>query len=235
MKILFIGQDTFRITLSGGTTLLTDPWFKNNRFWRTVPPALGPEQIGRIDYILSSHNHLDHIDDPSLALAKKQGTIVIGSKKVAERAQKFGVSQSFGLMPGEEKKFESFSVKATPAFHPMAKDAIGFLISADGRRIYFSGDTRPDPRLTSLLQSAGKIDLALLQASCAKYFGKDDGLDLCTATALALAIKPKIAVPMHFHTRFKKKSSPEEFAKILEGSGIEVLIFGLGEEKELFK
>jgi len=117
----------------------------------------------------------------------------------------------------------------------MAKDAVGFLINADGRQIYFSGDTRPDPRLTIFLQGAGKVDLALLQASCAKYFGKDDGLDLAASTALALAIKPAIAAPMHFHTRFKKKSSPEEFAEILEGSGIEVLIFKLGEEKEIFK
>jgi L-ascorbate metabolism protein UlaG (beta-lactamase superfamily) len=235
MKILFIGQDTFKITLKSGKTLLTDPWFKDSRLWRTVPPAFSPEQIGRIDYMLPSHNHLDHVDDPSLELAKKQDSIVIGSKKVAERAKKFGVRQVFALAPGDEKMFDNFSVKATPAFHPMARDAIGFLIRTDNRQIYFSGDTRPDPALTSFLKAAGKIDLAFLQASCARYFGKDDGLDLITSTDLALAIKPAIAVPMHFHTRFKKKSSPEQFAEILKNSGIQVLIFKLDEEKEIFE
>jgi L-ascorbate metabolism protein UlaG (beta-lactamase superfamily) len=235
MKILFIGHNTFRITLASGKTLLTDPWFKNSFIWRAVGPAFSQEQVGRIDYMLSSHNHLDHIDQPSLALAKEQGSIVIGSEAVASRAQKSGVKETVPLAPGQEKNFKDFSIKATPAFHPLAKDAVGFLIKADGKQIYFSGDTRADARLTDFLLNAGAIDLAFLQISCARYFGKDDGLNVFTAAELAKAIKAKIAVPMHLHARFKRdEGGVEKFKELLKGTGTEVLVFQLGEEKTVF-
>jgi L-ascorbate metabolism protein UlaG (beta-lactamase superfamily) len=233
MKIFFVGQSTFRITLAGGTVLLTDPWFAGRGFWRAVAPACGPESVGKIDYILASHHHLDHLDRPSLALAREQGATVIGSERVAKRAVKAGVKAAMALRPGEEQGFKSFTVKATPAFHPLAKDAIGFLIRAEGRQLYFCGDTRFDPRLVQFLQECGKVDLAFLQIACAVYFGKDDGLRLETAAELAKAFSPRRVVPMHYHGRFKVKVDPERLGTLLEGTGIEALGIGLGEEKEL--
>jgi len=234
MKILFIGHNTFKFTLASGKVLLSDPWFKNSFIWRATPPAFGPGEIGRIDFMLASHNHLDHIDGPSLELAREQGSVVVGSKRVAERARKAGVEDVVALVPGEEKNFDGFSVKATPAFHPLAKDAIGFLIKTGGRIIYFSGDTRLDPRLTEFLQKNLPIELAFLQISCARYFGKDDGLNVFTAAELASAIKAQIVVPMHLHARFKhNQGGVEKFKQLLSGSGIQPLVFGLGEEKAI--
>jgi len=232
MKILFVGQCTFRIELAPGAVLLTDPWFKMNRFWRAVPPACSPEELGPIHYLLSSHNHLDHIDRPSLELARAQGATVIGSRRVAKRARRFGIQEAVALSPGEEKSFGAFSVLATPAFHPLAADAIGFLIRAQGKQIYFCGDTRPDPRLISFLQAVGPIDLAFLQIACAVYFGKDDGLNLHTAAELAKAFSPRLAAPMHYHGR-NKQADPREFADLLAGSGIAVKIFERGEEADI--
>lgn len=233
MKILFVGQGTFRLTLEDGTVLLTDPWFKNNPVWRAVPPALGPDQLGTIHFLLSSHNHLDHIDRPSLELAKKQGATVIGSHRVARRASRFGIKDSIAMKPGEEKAFGSFSVKATPAFHPLAKDAIGFIITTSGKQIYYCGDTRPHPELIEFLQREGTIDLAFLQIACARYFGKDDGLNLRTAAELARAIAAHTVVPMHYHGRFKE-ADPAQLVRLLDGSGIEVLSIEPGQEVEVF-
>jgi L-ascorbate metabolism protein UlaG (beta-lactamase superfamily) len=233
MKILFVGQGTFRLTLDSGITLLTDPWFKMNPVWRAVPPALAPNQVGRIDFILSSHNHLDHIDRPSLELAKRQGSTVIGSERVARRARRFGLNETIGMAPGDEQSFDGFSVKATPAFHPLAKDAIGFLIRASGKQIYYCGDTRPDPKLVGFLQQAGPTDLAFLQIACARYFGKDDGLNLQTAAELAKAFEPRIVVPMHHHGRFKE-ADPTKLAPLLADTDIEALLLKPGQEVEVF-
>jgi L-ascorbate metabolism protein UlaG (beta-lactamase superfamily) len=234
MKIYFVGQSTFKLTLDGGIALLTDPWFAGVGFWRAVAPACGPEGVGRVDFILASHNHLDHIDKPSLRLAQEQGATVVGSERVAKRAAKAGVKNVVALRPGQEHSFTGFGVKATPAFHPLAKDAIGFLIRRGGRQIYFCGDTRPDARLVAFLQESGPVDLAFLQISCAVYFGKDDGLRLETAVELAKAVKPKMVVPMHYHGRFKVNVDPARLGALLAGSGIETLVIGLGEEKEVW-
>ena len=100
-------------------------------------------------------------------------------------------------------------------------------------QIYFCGDTRPDARLVAFLQESGPVDLAFLQVACAVYFGKDDGLRLETAAGLARAFSPKAVVPMHFHGRFKVNVDPARLGALLAGSGIETLVIGPGEEKEL--
>jgi L-ascorbate metabolism protein UlaG (beta-lactamase superfamily) len=233
MKILFVGQGTFRLTLEDGTALLTDPWFKMNPVWRAVPPALAPDQLGSIHFLLSSHNHLDHIDKPSLELARKQGATVIGSERVERRARRFGIENSVGMKPGEEKTFDAFSITATPAFHPLARDAIGFLIRSSGKQIYYSGDTRLNQELVGFLQQAGPIDLAFLQIACARYFGKDDGLNIETAGELARTVLPRTVVPMHYHGRFKEVD-PSGLKGLLASSGIEVMILEPGREVDIF-
>jgi len=233
MKILFVGQGTFRLTLDDGTVLLTDPWFKMNPIWRAVPPAFQPDDLGTIHFILSSHNHLDHIDKPSLKLALRQGATVVGSERVARRARRFGIKEAVAMKPGDERIFGSFSVKAAPAFHPLARDAIGFLVNAEGKKIYYCGDTRPAPELVSFLQQAGAIDVAFLQIACAVYFGKDDGLNLQTAAELAKAFKPRIVVPMHYHGRFKE-ADPSKLRELLAESGIEVVVIEPGREVDVF-
>jgi L-ascorbate metabolism protein UlaG (beta-lactamase superfamily) len=233
MKVLFVGQSTFRLALRDGPTLLTDPWFKLNPLLRAVPPWRGPEALGRIDYLLGSHNHLDHLDRPSLALAKAQGATVIGSARVARRARRFGVRETVALAPGEERDFGAFSVLATPAFHPLASDAVGFIVRAEARRVYFCGDTRPDPVLVEFLRRHGPIDLAFLQIACARYFGRDDGLNLATAARLARAFGPAIVIPMHLHGRCKE-ADPHRLATALAGSRIAVRVMERGEEVEFF-
>jgi L-ascorbate metabolism protein UlaG (beta-lactamase superfamily) len=232
MKILFIGQGTFRLTLDDGTVLLTDPWFKMNPIWRAVPPALQPEDIGTIHFILSSHNHLDHIDRPSLKLAKRQGAAVVGSERVGRRARRFGIREVIILKPGEERFFNSFSVRATPAFHPLASDAIGFLLRAGGKQIYYCGDTRPEPALVDFLGRAGQIDLAFLQIACAVYFGKADGLNLQTAAEFARSVRPGTVVPMHYDGRFKE-ADPSQLSGLVADSGIHVMVMKRGEEIEV--
>lgn len=232
MKILFVGQSTFRLTLKNGIVLLTDPWFKNNPLWRAVPPAFNPDEIGKVNFILSSHNHLDHIDRPGLELAKKYQAVVVGSERVARRASRFGIKETFGMRPGDEQTFDTFSIKATPAFHPLAKDAIGFLIRTENSRIYFCGDTRTHPELIEFLKKAGAIDLAFLQVACARYFGKNDGLNLQTAAELARAFKPRMVVPMHYHGRFKQ-ADPNRLKDILADSDIDVIVLNPGNETEV--
>ncbi len=234
MRVLFIGQCTFKITLETGIALLTDPWFKNNPIWRAVPPAMGPDDVGLFHFILSSHNHLDHIDRPSLELAKKHGAVVIGSERVARRARRFGIRHVFEMKPGEEKSFDAFSIKATPAFHPLAKDAVGFLMRTGNRQIYFCGDTRTHPELIEFLRKAGDVDMAFLQIACARYFGKDDGLNLHTAAELARAFKPRLVVPMHYHGRFKE-ADPNRLKALISDPDIDVMVLNPGQEKTLFE
>lgn len=232
MKIRFLGHNTFLLTLDDGTSLLTDPWFYRGKLLRVAPPAITPNALRSLDFLLSSHNHLDHIDNASLRLAKKLKATVVGSLKIEKRARKFGIQKVVGLKAGERFQSSSLTITAAPAQHPLESTAIGFVISAKKKRIYFSGDTRYFESLSAFLKQA-RPDLMFVQIACAKYFGKEDGMNVKTAARLVEEIKPKFAVPMHYHGRWKE-ADPNSFAAMVKKRGVEPLVFELGEEKEIF-
>lgn len=203
MRLTLIGHMTVRVEV-GGMALLTDPWF-GPRTWlerrlapRTRPPALAPDEILALDALLVSHDHIDHLDDLALALARRLGCTLISSEKAARRARRAGVREVIALRPGEKVPLGPLTVHAVPADHPLAPDAVGFVV-VGSQNFYFSGDTRWTPALRDAL-SAFALDVALVQAACAHYpFFGNDGMSLPDVAALARALRPRWTVPLHLH------------------------------------
>ena len=231
VQLRLIGHMTVLIEMDG-LTILTDPWFgprgRKERALapRIVPPAASLGELGHIDLLLVSHNHIDHCDNISLEAARDQGITVVGPRSVAKRANKLGAKSVIGLEPGmvyrinkrsgdrsihgsEDGSIDEsadgsievsrqVSIEALKAEHPLASDALAYLIRGT-RTLFFSGDTRYTPELECALKSA-KPDIALVQAACAHYpLLGDDGMSLPEAAALARAIRPSLTVPVHLH------------------------------------
>lgn len=70
-RITWIGHSTFLIQM-GGINIITDPIFGNASFFfpRILAPGITPDALPQIDYIILSHNHLDHTDLASLKALK---------------------------------------------------------------------------------------------------------------------------------------------------------------------
>ena len=71
ITITFLGHSCFKLISPQGTTVLIDPWLKDN------PQA--PKRavnVGKLHYILVSHGHGDYLGD-TIDLAKKTGAPVI--------------------------------------------------------------------------------------------------------------------------------------------------------------
>ena len=67
MEVMWLGQSCFRITTPGGKVIVTDPWLVNDP--KTPPAYRKLEALGKIDVILVTHAHPDHVaDGPALAL-----------------------------------------------------------------------------------------------------------------------------------------------------------------------
>ncbi len=203
MRLTLIGHMTVRVELDG-MALLTDPWFGPHTWLerrlapRTVPPALCPDDLPRIDALIVSHDHLDHLDKTALALARRLGCPVIGSQKAARMAARVGVREAIPLRAGQNTALGPLTVHAVRADHPLASDAVGFVV-AGSQAAYFSGDTRCTPELIQSLKPFA-LDVAMLQAACAHYpFFGDDGMALAQAAALARAVRPRWIVPLHLH------------------------------------
>jgi L-ascorbate metabolism protein UlaG (beta-lactamase superfamily) len=205
MEITLIGQATLLIKMSG-LSIMTDPWWGRFEFLRGVPITLDPEGIDPVDVMLVSHNHVDHWSGPAIELAKRRGSLVIGSRKAARRAMKAGCADVVAMSPGDEHEFRGVTFRAVRADHPFARDAVGFVVRGE-KTLYFSGDTRFTPALGDALWSY-MLDAALLQVACSRYplVGKD-GMDLDDAARLVEKIKPAAVVPIHYQVRGKTLSA----------------------------
>ena len=188
--------------------MLTDPWWGRFEFLRGVPMAADPDLLERLDLMLVSHNHVDHWSKPAIMLARRQGASVVGSQKAARRALTYRLADVAAMKPGEKREFRGVTINAVPAFHPFAKDAIGFVVEGE-KRFYFSGDTRFEPGLVAALKRF-RLDVAMLQVACSTYplVGKD-GMDLESAARLAAAVQPGLVIPVHYQVRGKVLGAEE--------------------------
>lgn len=227
MKIFGINQAGFRITTSDGKVVMTDPWLKSS-WLKIFPTPIDYKTVDRCDAVLISHAHIDHLDDATLDMVKRLGTLFVGSTKAAQRARKVGVADVVEMKEGDETEAVGLKVHAVFAEHPFAGDAIGFVIKGE-KTIYFSGDTRYSAHLVEKVKPF-KPDIAMVQIACATYH-KRDGMKIPDAARLVRELGPSVAIPMHFHDRFRHPD-PEDFTRALSDTEVRVDILRPGDEKE---
>lgn len=193
------GHDAFRV--DGPPVVYVDPF----KLGEGVPPA---------DLVLITHDHFDHLSVEDVAKIRTPQTVVVGAPEVA--AKLTGVQV---LRAGEQRTFAGVPVAAVPAyntnkqFHPKHTGKVGFLFTVAGVTFYHAGDTDLIPEMDGL-----QPDVALLPVS---------GTYVMTAAEAAEAarrIAPRVAVPMHYGTIVGSDADAREFARLLDGSGVAVVI-----------
>jgi L-ascorbate metabolism protein UlaG (beta-lactamase superfamily) len=182
-----------------GVRLLTDPILRP-RVWhlrRRVP--LDADELARIDAVLLSHVHFDHLDRPSLRMLGTDVTVVV---PVGARRLLRGFSDVREVDVGDEVRIGKLTLHATPAEHRSARltvrsaPSLGFVVSGS-RRIYFAGDTDLFGGMSAL---AGSLDVALLPVA---GWGSKVGpghLDPIRAAQALQLLRPRMAIPIHWGT-----------------------------------
>ncbi|MCF8050874.1 MAG: MBL fold metallo-hydrolase [Desulfobacterales bacterium] len=197
-KIHWLGHDGFRIDAS--KTIYVDPF----------QIAGGPAA----DIILITHEHYDHCSPEDVAKISGKETVIVTEKKSAQKLS----GDVRTVAPSESVTVKGVRIEAVPsynidkAFHPKENRWLGFLVEIDGVRIYHAGDTDFIPEMKHI-----QADIALLPVSGTYVMTAEE------AVKAALAIGPKIAVPMHYGAIVGDDSDAEKFASALEGK-MEVVV-----------
>jgi len=178
------------------------------------------------DIVLSTHSHYDHCDPAQIKKVSREDTVIIAPEDCLSKLS----GNVKALKPGEETMIDNIKIKALHAYnikrfrspgnpyHPKGF-GVGYVITVEGKRIYHAGDTDFIPEMKELKD----IDVALLPT------GDTYTMDNIEAAEAAIAINPKIAIPMH---TWGKDVTPFK-EKIEKNSKIKVVVLKEGEEYTL--
>ncbi len=184
-----------------------------------------PEELEKADLILVTHHHRDHCKRVTVDRLRRPDTLVIAP---ARCTRELG-NDIKTIKPGERQYLDDLVIEAVQAYnteqgsstrkqHPKG-EGVGYLIVMEGKTIYHAGDSDFIPEMREL----GRVDAALLP------IGGTFTMDINEAAEAAIAINPKVLIPMH---RFE--AEPLKLAEeIGTRSDIKLISLDIGETYRL--
>lgn len=225
MKFTYYGHSCFALE-TGGKKLLFDPFISHNELAKHIDiNSLAP------DYILLSHGHGDHIAD-LFTIEKNSGAMVICIADIAGWLGNKGITNVHGMNIGGGFNFNFGRVKMVYALHSSSMpdgayggNPAGFVIYAEGKKVYFAGDTALTMDMKLLAEE--KLDWAILPIGDNYTMGADDAIK---ATGF---IGCKNVIGVHYDTfpviRINKAETTEKFTK----AGLNLKLVPIGDSLEL--
>ena len=175
--VTWIGHATLLVQLDG-VNFLTDPnWARRSGPFgglvgvkRFTPPPMRLEDLPRIDFVLISHDHYDHLDEPTVRrlaeVFNPTFVVPLGLKSwLADR----GITNAVELDWGQSVKLKGVTVVCSPAQHGSGRTMVdqgrrlwSSWAVLGSQRFYFAGDTGYYSHFKDIGDALGPFDLAAL-------------------------------------------------------------------------
>ena len=230
LAITWLGHSTFVIRTPGGKRLMFDPWLAQNP---SCPDAL--RKPPKVDLVLVSHGHRDHIDD-LVAVARESGAPVVAVPELCDWLGRKGIANLSPMNKGGSQQVAGLHVTMTDALHSSGYvdngqmiymgEPAGYVVRLeDGVTLYFAGDTAlfGDMRLIGEMHQP---DIAFLPIGDRFTMGPAAAARACEFLGV------KQVVPMHWGTFPMLTGTPAELKRLVEPKGIQVLELEPGETAE---
>jgi L-ascorbate metabolism protein UlaG (beta-lactamase superfamily) len=201
-QLTWLGHSTVLLELAGGR-VITDPLLTHRvaHLRRHVPIDLSATD--RLDAVLVSHVHHDHLHVPSLRALRRDVAVVVpvGAGRLVARR---GFDDVREVQIGDVVQLAEIEVEVVPARHGHRRGphsrvtaaAVGYVVRTAERSVYFAGDTDLFPEMAAL----APVDVALLPIWGWGPSIGEGHLDPQRAVEAALRVGARLVVPIHWGT-----------------------------------
>jgi len=216
--ITWIGHSTMFLHIYG-KTILTDPIFSNRcspfQFAgpkRYTSPSISIKSLPKIDIVVISHNHFDHLDKNSVkTLSTNTSTIWYVPLGLKEWFVKLGISNVIELDWFDEYEHNNIKIVCLPSQHWSKRNLFksfdtlwaSWLINIGNYKFWFAGDTGYNElQFRKIGDHYGPLDLAAIPIGAyePRWFMKNFHVNPEESILIHKDIKSKKSIGMHFGT-----------------------------------
>ncbi len=215
----WLGHATVLLQM-GGVNILTDPHFGRRASpvsfagpERKVPNPLSLKELPRIDVVVISHNHYDHLDEETvLGLTRQPGgpPLFLVPLGVDQWFKALGVGNVKALDWWDKTASGAVAIEFVPVQHWSARSLSdrnqtlwgGWVLRAGETSVFFAGDTGYSRDFARIGARFGGFDLALIPVGAyePRWFMKAQHVNPDEAVLVHLDIKARRTVGIHWGT-----------------------------------
>ena len=243
MRVTWLGHSTLLLEIDGHR-ILTDPvWGERSSplSWlgpaRWYPPPLPLDQLPKLDAVVISHDHYDHLDYPTITALAGLDTMFIAPLGVTAHLEYWGVpaDRIVEVDWWDRTQVGELEIVCVPARHASGRMLFGmnttlwagYAVLGPQHRAYFSGDTGLFPALADIGERLGPFDLTMIEAGAYHSAWPDWHLGPEQAVVAHQMVRGRVMLPIHwglFNLAFHGWTEPIERVLVAaESSGVVVL------------